>query len=378
MKKIISGLISIALVVTNVITSISSASFNPNKDPNGDGVLNLADYVYVKQCLAGKYKPSNLSALDVDDNNVVSDVDAKYIMMYDAGVVSMSMPMPDGTNSMLSPTYSTRTYKVYNATTGSYKRTYTLSTEEDYNGASPNVVVGTEDRVIDWTKSGVVKIINSAGVWGTGFVVGDHTIATAAHCLVDYSNLTKRTITNIKFFDSNGNVINLNVTPVEYHIPNIFLTYNGNGADLYCEYGDYALITIAEDIGDYNIFNLGMTTDTFSTQQPITITGFPKLYQNQIVNNTTNKNNMYTGNGHFISWGNYNNDYSTDVFKHNVDATPGNSGSPIYITESVNNQVYFTVIGINVSESNSQNANFGTRFNPEILKFYNGNINLIY
>lgn len=370
MRKFISGIVSLSLAATTVVASVASGAFNPNKDPNGDGRLTYADAAYIYQCLAGAFKPSNLSQLDVDDNNVVSDVDGIRIQRYIAGVSPMSLPAAEELNANNS-TYSSRAYNVYTARGGVFKRSYTLSVEETDNAVSPRVIIGEDDRYPDWTKSGVVKIIMDDFYFGTAFVVGDHTIATAAHCLVDYTNLSRRGITDIKFFDSDGEQEDFDVTPVEYHIPTAFLLSNGNGSGTYCESGDYALITVEEDLSDYNIFNLGMMTDTFSQSQTISLTGFHGDLNRD-------EDNMHTGNGHFVSFYNSQDNYTADMFAHTADTTGGSSGSPIYLTESVNGHDYLTVIGINVSESQIYNLNYGTRFNSDILKFYNGNDNLVY
>lgn len=369
MKKFISGLMSACVAVSSAIALTTSSAFNPNKDPNGDGRLTIADSTYIYQCLGGRYKPSDLTELDMDDNNVVSDVDAVYVQMYDAGIISESIQSVEELNTVAS-TYSNRTYNVYTAGGGTFRRSYTLSVANDENVASTNSVIGSDERVIDWTKSGVVKLYTNFNYGGTGFVVGPHTIATAAHCLVDYSDLSRSMISDIKFFDSNGNERNFNVTPVEYHIPVDYIS--SNGSDTYTPCSDYALITVQEDLSDYNIFNLGMMTNKFNMTQPISVTGFPQKYLGEVVNDFDD-HLMCTGAGHFNGFGNSHLGYNNDLLLHDVDTSSGNSGSPIYITESVNGQVYFTVIGIHIS-----GANKGTRMDSELLKFYKGNPHLEY
>lgn len=370
MKKLLSCLVSIG-VLASIMTSFgASSAFNPNKDPNGDGHMTLADAAYIYQSLYGNYKPTNLTELDVNDNNVVSDVDAVYVQMHDAGVVTMALPHND--SNIVNTNTNNRTYNVYTAGGGVFRRSYTLSVANDENVASTNSVIGSDERVIDWTKSGVVKLYTNFNYGGTGFVVGPHTIATAAHCLVDYSDLSRSMISDIKFFDSNGNDINFNVTPIEYHIPVDYISSNGNGSDTYTPCSDYALITVQEDLSDYNIFNLGMMTNTFNMTQPISVTGFPQKYLGEVVNDFYD-HLMCTGAGHFNGFGNSHLGYNNDLLLHDVDTSSGNSGSPIYITESVNGQVYFTVIGIHIS-----GANKGTRIDSELLKFYKGNPHLEY
>ncbi len=371
MKKVLSCLMSISVLASTATALAASSAFNPNKDPNGDGSLTIADMAYIYQCLGGRYKPSDLTELDVDDNNVVSEVDAVYVQMYDAGMILESIQSVEELNTVAS-TYSNRTYNVYTAGGGVFRRSYTLSVEDDSNSTSTREIIGTDDRVIDWTKSGVLKLYTNNKFTGTAFVVGEHTIATAAHCLVDSDNFSRSAITDIKFFNSNGVEEDFDVTPVEYHIPNDYIVKNQNNPYKYFNTYDYALITVQEDLSDYNIFNLGMMTDTFSEAQTISVTGFSGD------NNSFDVHNMYTANGHFDCYKNSQNGYVSDVFEHNADTKGGNSGGPIYIIESVNGNVYFTVVGIHVGYKYISNNNVGTRINSDILKFYNGNTNLVY
>ena len=67
MKKIISSLTVFLVSMTTVVSLVASAAFNSNKDPNGDGDLDLADGIYITQYLIGHHEPSDLSQLDVDD-----------------------------------------------------------------------------------------------------------------------------------------------------------------------------------------------------------------------------------------------------------------------------------------------------------------------
>ena len=56
--------------------------------------------------------------------------------------------------------------------------------------------------------------------------------------------------------------------------------------------------------------------------------------------------------------------------------TPGDSGGPAYITTSYYGSIYYTVIGINVSEAGTYNI--ATRITSDLLHFYLNNSNQVY
>ncbi len=76
------------LAVVPFVTVAETPYINKNKDPNGDGRLTIADSTCILQCLSGRYPSSDYYQLDMDDNGIVSYVDALLIQMFDAGVIS--------------------------------------------------------------------------------------------------------------------------------------------------------------------------------------------------------------------------------------------------------------------------------------------------
>lgn len=282
-------------------------------------------------------------------------------------------------HSNVDATTTSRTYYVYNAITGAKfnSRTYTLnplSIPSGSGSSGTNSVIGTDDRVIDYTKSGVVKIITGSGGIGSGFVVDDHTIATAGH--VVYSNDTgSQTVSHILLFNTSG-VNVLDATPIEYHVPYDFISRlvpsNQPNACATNEY-DYALITVEEDLSNYACFYLGAPLDEFmSTSSALTVSGFPGKVNNITVNTLTT-HALYSGNGTIL---NYNYFYPDKQIFYNVDMTPGDSGGPAYITTSYYGSIYYTVIGINVSEAGTYNI--ATRITSDLLHFYLNNSNQVY
>jgi len=251
-------------------------------------------------------------------------------------------------------------YIVFNAQTGEYLRSYTIDPlPENVNSRE---IIESDDRVVDWSKNGVVKLMHNYLSMGTGFVIGSHTIATAAHC-VRQSVESGYVLTEILLFDNNGN-ISLRATPVESHCAK------------YCAVGhtDYALITVKEDLTDYMCFNLGITTDNFlEGNQEIKTTGFPS------VGNHNGNHTMYTSIGNVIA-SNTIDPNNKDVIFFDANIIGGNSGGPLYIEESRCGKKYNTVIGI-VSGSGGDAENpyrFANRIDTNTLCFLTRNSNLNY
>lgn len=287
-------------------------------------------------------------------NIPVNRITAVFIALF---IAMFSMNFSFDTNA----SNTSRTYSIYKATTGAYIGGYTLNTLDiDDNLVSPHYVFGNDDRVIDFTKSGVVKILSSNEFLGTGFVVNKNTIATAAHCVKGY------TVNKIKFFDSNGNV-SKTITPSEVHIPKPYVSGNSSY--------DYALIKVNEDLSDYAIFDLGVALDSaIDNHLSVSVTGFPNSLNNQLDDNINNftTDNMYTGIGTLTpSTSLYGKDYQ---LCYTADTSSGNSGSPVYITTSYYGKVYYTVIGINTTGSNKYNS--GVRMSTDLLHFYMNNPNV--
>lgn len=279
------------------------------------------------------------------------------------------------TNNYSDAANSSQTYRVYNAKTGGLLRTYTLAPlETDDNSRA---VIGDDDRVIDWTKSGVVKIMTKSSTTSSiasGFVVGKHTIATAAHCVYYYRTGESKSITEVLLFDTSGNV-SLRATPVEYHVPTKFTSAVSDGT--YHAISDYALITVEEDLSAYMCFDLGVPTDSFENKNAtVTVTGFPHEY------NSSTKHMKYSGNGKIKKLPD---DYDYDnLLYYDTDTSEGTSGGPVFLTESLRGETYYTVVAINVGDGSYEEngkeypINAGMRITTDLIHFYKSNKNLNY
>lgn len=287
-----------------------------------------------------------------------------------------------------------RSYTVYKASTAEEIGTYSLTVEHGEQPSS-RAVIGNDEREIDWKKSGVVKIftesIEGEEGFATGFVVGKHAIATAAHVVVPYNfnennkryEFDYQKIHKINLYKTDGSIaLTLSTESVvpskivhlepkmEYHVPMLYLENNAKYSY------DYAVITVSEDLSKYRCFDLGYVNDSLisSNSASVSITGFPKKVGGVIVNDSQTLDNMYTGAGILLD-----KDTSQGLIYYDVDTYGGNSGSPVYITEDIGEKTFYSVIGLlNGGDTNpyTPKYNFGVRFNSDILKFYKGNPNI--
>lgn len=82
LRKLIAGALATTISAISMISFTSSASFMASRDPNGDGKLNMSDYVCIIQYLGGLYIYTDMQQLDMNDNGVVSEVDAILLRSY--------------------------------------------------------------------------------------------------------------------------------------------------------------------------------------------------------------------------------------------------------------------------------------------------------
>ncbi|MEE5992119.1 MAG: serine protease [Oscillospiraceae bacterium] len=271
-------------------------------------------------------------------------------------------------------------YDYETGTSSTYWLTPSLSTTS-IGSVAPNsetitrIVDGLDDRYSTTLpeNTGIVKIscTNSEGTsTGTGFIVDNGVIATAAH-VVD--NVRYGDTLTITLHNSNGTLSTTTLTPAEVHIPYDYIVGNNQTKN------DYALISVTEDLSNYPKFGIGncysLNLSVFS-DIPIYVTGNPgTVYagtDHEIDN--TNNYNLYSSVGYVVPT----NDES--MFYFDTDATDGNSGGPVYtITKSVvngNASYYYTALSTVHGDGGSSNRNCGVRFTKYHQKFYLGNSNI--
>lgn len=369
--------ITMMMVLSILTTSINAFAISPlvngTRDPNGDGRISISDSVFIQQFLVCNQVPSCLEDMDVDEDGVITKMDADAIQCIDAGV-PFSKGLAGSVTTYTDSSLNDISYYKFSRTNTSvavypYTSTYTLSNDLDNlsysfeNNNGLRSVGNNDERVVDWSKKGVVKLIGINDCMGTGFVIGTNTIVTAGHCVFNSSTTTAKDLVSVKLFDANGNCT-LTATPISIHVPQ---NYSANTQT------DYALIKVQEDLSDYMCFKMGVLMD-YNSNVPISVksTGFPTSVNSspQAVN-TLSEHEMYSDSGSIL-------DTLNGKAFYNVCTSNGNSGSPVYYTESSNGSVYYSIVAIHTTGDlqNGQPYNSGVRITPELLRFFFQNENI--
>ncbi len=373
-RKLISYVTATLTALLSVI-SITGSAANTYYDANNDGIINMADAVYIQQFLSGSIKPSNIDTLDFDDNDLVSAMDVSKVQFYNLYGYQGTISSKEAETTVNG---SDENYFVFDAQTGArkvYDGYILFDAPESDNSVNSRGIIGDDERWPSWDKNGVVQISHSAGV-GSGFVVAPHVIATAAHCVYNSATSSGNSSIKIRLFDTNGVVEHI-YDAVETHIPYNYIASVGDGVNKY----DYALLTVEEDLSEYMCFELGVALDSASESgKTVLNTGFPTYVNGEYVNMGNTLYTMYSSQGNLLDISDedvdeHSYDRTRQLFYDN-DTTGGNSGGPVYVTESYNGRVYHTIVAIHSSTSETYNYNIGIRITTDLLRFYKYNPNL--
>lgn len=351
-KKLITSIISGIIAACVAIPAVTYAT-TTLRDPNGDGYITTADGTFIDSFLSGTVTPSNLTPLDFDQNGIVSAMDSFKIQVYDSGITNI-VPDASANDPTITPVTETLTYRKYAFNSSTYG-TYTLYP----NTFSVNSIDETDLLFTDDETTSVVRLETQDTI-GSGFIVGNHIVATAAHCVLDtYGDVD--THVDVTIIGEDGEIL-ANYVPDYIHIPEKFFTSNTP------EYYDYALLYIGDgDLNQYGVMKLGYCFDSYiSGSGAVRVMGFPE--------NGNNQRNRYYSFGTLSSSGN--------IFQMNYSAQTeiGMDGGPVYVEESFIRYQYNivekkkTVIAIHNDKNNSYG--YGTRINCQHLKFYYDNSNL--
>ena len=251
----------------------------------------------------------------------------------------------------------TRTYWRHNYYSTDLASHYEYNlTVDSYNNSKSRTIFGHNDMVRDKDTS-VVRI---DGPGGTGFIVGDHEIATAAHCVYSRSN-DKFLKFKVSIIDENNNVIKT-ISPHYVHINKDYeMASEGNSSPY-----DYAMIYVDEDLSEYGAFNLGVALDSYADKNgSVIVSGFPVSSKYPDGYENSDWGIRFKAKGNIIG-------KTSDAFQYNADTAGGCSGGPVYIEEgiTVNGELheYKTAIAINKTS-----GNWGARMTAEVLKLYGDN-----
>lgn len=397
LKILFSGIIALATVATNAGFTISAYDIC---DINQDGKVTVRDVAAMSRYLSAESTTSDYSILDVNKDLIVDYMDQKYILAkvmgqsYSSSYYSRkdktTSTAPSVSNIILNndaKSMESREYRRYSYISQKELSTYKLtpSTKQltSSNISESRIIIGDDDRYESKgiENTGIVNIYMAQDGEGTGFVVGDHQIATAAHNVFNKKTNNWCMTPWITLYKYNGELSDIDLTPVEVHIP---AQYEPNVSKKNYKY-DYALITVKEDLSDYVHFNLGeaySVNESNYSNIPIYVTGSPKSTPSGDNNSTAR---LYTGEGRVISkYANMTTTLdNTDVLNYNTDMQQGCSGGPVYTvtTNNINGQqsYAFTVIAINDFETPPDDGlvqgmgNGGTLITKYLLQFYKNN-----
>ena len=346
--SIISGIIAACVaipVVTNATTSL--------RDPNGDGSITVADSTFINLFLGGTMTPSNLTPLDFDQNGIVSAMDSFKVWVYNSGITNI-VPDASANDPTITPVSETLAYRKYPFNSSTYG-TYTLYP----NTFTVNNIEEPRNLLLDDDTTSVVRL-STQGSGGSGFIVGNHIVATSAHSVLDEDGNVD-THVNVTIIGEDGEIL-ANYVPDYIHIPEKF--FNANTSDSY----DYALLEIGDgDLNQYGVMKLGYCLDSYiNNSGAIHVMGFPKI------GNTWGKR--------YYSYGTLSSSNNTLQMLYSAQTEERMSGSPVYADETFIRYQYGivekkkTVIGIHSGESGSSGR--GVRINCQHLKFYYDNPNI--
>lgn len=389
--------------------TMSSTRYYNSCDVDRNGIVNSSDYALLSRCLTGMSYISDFYRLDTDCNGIVNNADLLCVKAKVAGnsFASSTDGLSSSTSQTISGSYpiisdtSTEYIKYNYKTKATETYTLTMTPETATVSGSTREVIGEDNRQYLTNQSefsGIVLlefgIQDAAGknsstsvAHSTGFIVGNHQIATAAHCVYNqYSGTFERgyyflsDTTNHKnkiyFYDKDGNQTGNYVTPIEVHIPKTYYD-NHDGTDG----TDYALITVEEDLSDYDCtyFSLGLVKDPYSTSfssANIYVSGIPSVVKSE----KNDDAKIAKGMGHIYSG---ENSYPDSMLYYTTDETKGNSGSPIYVVtryaSSSSSSGYVTeYTAIGIVKGGNYTRNIGARITPMLQRFYLNNSYIDY
>ncbi|MDE6781779.1 MAG: hypothetical protein K2J40_10015 [Ruminococcus sp.] len=86
-KKRLTSLVIAGIMAGLSCGAMTSSAEYRDMDVNNDGRVSLADAICILNYLNGQFEPTDLDKFDIDNNGVVSPMDAYIIQLRDLGLV---------------------------------------------------------------------------------------------------------------------------------------------------------------------------------------------------------------------------------------------------------------------------------------------------
>lgn len=350
-------------------------------DVNNDGRVNMIDVANIEQYLGGAYaadaKP--FTAMDVNEDGIIDKTDESMISHYLAGdnsskigkkVTKTCYTLPQNTD------VSYRRHDCSDSNLRSYK-SYTIPLANSISSVSEEPSLCSSDvNTKDTENVACVEIFSNGAFVGSGFIISNDTIATAAHCI--YDDATSSFLRNVTVKMHNPEIVNGQTKDVIYtanaeflHIPSGY-TASAGGNDYNVNY-DYGLIRIGSfknennktiNIRNYCV-NLGIMTDEFINEEQGSLTSVGYInnnnqstrYQSTGRINTNIPQEEYSYRYHILAQGSYD-----------------KSGGMTYFDSTYTNAEGYTIdtrstVGIHTSNTGGKDS-YGVRITPNLLRFY--------
>ncbi len=396
LKSLLASVIATSTLVSSTM-SIPLSSASAESSPillgdvygNGDG-LTPSDAIAIQMFLSGNYNVTarQFTAMDVNQDGVVDNTDVDYLYYCLGRFIS-----PGTTNRLYETPYNgTETYLKHTCGTG------TASSSTSYVLAAPTATINNIDEssvmslntpdVPDDTVVGCVQLemtyYDGGTALGSGFIVDNNVIATAAHCL--YSN---GFVKNVTAYIHTSEVHDGKLVDVTYkaeaqnvHIPSDYTTltneYKNNFDFGLIQFGQFSFHSRSDNgnnghginAEDY-IIDLGVMSNYFAdgyTGNSVTVTGYT---------NGTNGYTKYSSSGTLISMADNTAEYGFR-FHSSAIFPPGKSGGVTYFNSSANNNTIsnMTAVGINTHYNTVTFEAYGIRIDPSLIRFFKQNPNI--
>lgn len=305
-------------------------SRNRIKDFNGDHKATSDDVQLLLNFTRGNFAyTGDYHDLDVTGDYVIDQADAMlYLRFYTFSIMYPEVnctPTAPGSGSAPQTAFESRTYlkHTFHANGTESDSQYTLYGDGSVSGLqeaalsqmAANINANypeafwestAADKIVDGTLYGYARVQDTRIIrcGGSGFIVGEHTIVTNAHCV--YSKGTGEFNTDFEgsavcafTYTSSGEPIEHRLTVKSYHIPKQYADGATSGSKAYIhEYRnsfDYAIIVVQEDLSDYGCFDLGVTLDNAGEHGvSFTLEGFPQMYPCYPSLNQSGQHRVYT------------------------------------------------------------------------------------
>lgn len=336
-KKITAGVVAGAMSLGMATTYVGANSTDYLRgDIDGDGDVDIVDVAYLANFLSGTKGSADdhmSQRLDVDLSGVIDILDKNMLSNILVGNITSDTINYEIENAGI-PFQSPIYYREYNAQTGAQiGDDYLLSPVSVIPDYSPRTIIGTDDRDEDYTQTAVVKLkFKQNGDWynGTGFIVSDNLILTAAHCVYDTATDAPSTNMTYTIYNSNGTVNTINYAST-YHLPTTYI--NLSSWDSSC---DYALIVVNDDLSDYGFLDLGIARDKLKSNANSSIyknhNSKLGIYVNGYSGDNPNGSNADLHYEMVSGCGNLGNPYLTNsVLYYSTDTVGGESGGPVFV-----------------------------------------------